>query len=206
MPTVYSTTTSTTPPSVKTVKRVHMRPLAAYAEHPLDVRFETQEEKETVELFLRQHPIVNVTWIILVGIMIFSPTILFPIILSQFPNVFPARYVLVFTLFWYIATFGFTLTNLLRWFFNIYIVTNERVVDIDFKYLLYKHFSEAELSKIQDISFTTSGIMATIFNYGNVLVETAGEQPDIEFEMIPHPQKVVETIRSLADKVKSEHI
>jgi hypothetical protein len=83
-------------------------------------------------------------------------------------------------------------------------VTNERVIDIDFMFLLYKHFSEAELAKIQDISFTTSGITATVFNYGNVLVETAGELPNIEFEMVPHPQKIVETIRTLAENVKGE--
>jgi hypothetical protein len=182
-------------------KPAHMQPLAAYAERPDDVRFETQEEKETVELFLRQHPIVNLPWILLTLVLLISPTFIFPLFIKILPFAIPFRFILVFSVFWYVATFGFVLTNILRWFFNIYIVTNERIVDIDFYYLLYKHFSEAELDKIQDISYTSSGLMATIFNYGNVLVETAAEIPNIDFDKVPHPQKIVETIRNLAENL-----
>jgi hypothetical protein len=213
MPTLYKSPTDNQLPetpvegSVKhQVRLAHMRPLAAYAERPDDVRFETQEDKETVELFLRQHPIVNVPWILLTLVLIITPILIFPFILHLLPFGIPFRFVLIFTAFWYVATFGFALTNLLRWFFNIYIVTNERIVDIDFMFLLYKHFSEAELGKIQDISFTSSGIMATLFNYGDVLVETAGELPNIEFTMVPHPQKIVETIRTLEGGVPSVKI
>jgi uncharacterized membrane protein YdbT with pleckstrin-like domain len=109
-------------------------------------------------------------------------------------------------MFWYLATFGFALASFIGWFFNIYIVTNERIVDIDFLYLLYKKFAEAELAKIQDIHYTSGGIFATIFNYGNVVVETAGEAPNIEFEAIPFPEKVVETIRELTEKTSDESL
>ena len=102
-------------------------------------------------------------------------------------------------LFWYIATFGFILANFLRWFFNIYIVTNERIVDIDFYYLLFKRFSQAELEKIQDISYSTGGIFATVFNYGEVMIETAGEAPNLEFVAVPRPDRVVETIRTITE-------
>ncbi len=165
------------------------------------MRFETQEAEEEVVLFLRQHIIVNVPWVIIAGILLAAPTFIFPIIfvLLHLPLTIPAGYLVIGTLFWYLMTFGFILANFIGWFFNIYIVTNERVVDIDFLYLLYKQFSEAELSKIQDISYTTGGILATIFNYGNVNIETAGEVPNLLFEKIPHPEQVVQTIRSLTE-------
>ena len=107
-------------------------------------------------------------------------------------------------MFWYVAAFGFVLTNLIHWFFNIYIVSNERIVDVDFLYLLYKKFSIAELTKIQDLSYTTSGILAAMFNYGNVYVQTAGEMPNIEFDRVPNPRRVVERIRDLAEEVGQE--
>lgn len=206
MPTLYNSETSASDPKknhhvpVDPV-RSKMRPLTAFAVKPDGVRFETQEAEETVEVFLRQHPIVNVPWIAIAIIMIFAPSFLFPVLLGviKLPFTLPLGYLIIGTIFWYVMTFGFILANFLHWFFNIYIVTNERIVDIDFYYLLYKHFSEAELTKIQDISFTSSGLLATIFNYGNVLVETAGELPSIEFESIPHPQKVVEKIRLLTE-------
>ncbi len=180
----------------------HLGPLTCFSVNPSDVRFETQEEKEKVILFLRQHIIVNVPWIVITIVLLISPTILLPVFfrIVNFTFMPPAGYVVVGTLFWYLATFGFALANFIGWYFNIYIVTNERIVDIDFYYLLYKQFSEAELTKIQDISYNTGGILATLFNYGNVLIETAGETPNIEFDRVPFPEKVVQTIRSLTER------
>ncbi len=178
-----------------------MKPLTAFALNPAGVRFETQEPEETVVLFLRQHIVVNVPWIVITIILILAPTVIFPFfsrIVGLSLNL-PVGYTIVGALFWYVATFGYALANFIGWFFNIYIVTNERVVDIDFYYLLYKEFSQAELTKIQDISYTSGGIIATIFNFGNVAIETAGEAPNLVFEAVPFPERIVETIRSLTE-------
>ncbi len=185
-----------------------MRALTAFALAPKGVRFETQEEEETVELFLRQHPIVNIPWIVVSVVLLISPIVLFPLLLYAIPSSFviPTGYLIVVSAFWYVATFGYILANFLFWFFNIYILTNERIVDIYFYYLLYKRFSEAELVKIQDISFTEGGLLATTFDYGNVEIETAGERPKLVFEKVPHPEKIVETIRSLTQGEKGESI
>ena len=176
-------------------------PLSCFAINPTNVRFETQEENETVVLFLRQHIIVNVPWVIVAIFLILAPTVLFPLLLKLIPAsvTIPGGYFFVGTLYWYVATFGFILAKFLGWFFNIYIVTNERLVDIDFVNLLYKNFSQAELTKVQDISFTARGFFSTIFNYGAVRVETAGESPNLEFDLVPYPEKVVETIRTLIE-------
>lgn len=179
----------------------HMGPLTAFAVNPLGLRFETQEKAEVVILFLRQHFIVNVPWILITMLLVVAPTFIFPklfaVLSLNLP--LPPAYFFVGTVFWYVATFGFAIASFIGWFFNIYIVTNERVVDIDFYYLLYKKFSEAELIKIQDISYTSGGILAALFNFGNVTIETAGEAPNLIFELIPFPEKVVETIRSLTE-------
>ncbi len=179
-----------------------MGPLTAFAEHPDGVKFETQEAKEEVVLFLRQHFIVNVPWIFFTIVLLIAPTVIFPALVQALRLNFtvPTGYIVVATMFWYLATFGFALASFIGWFFNIYIVTDDRIVDIDFFYLLYKQFSEADLTKIQDISYTSGGIFATVFNYGNVAIQTAGEMPNLEFISVPSPEKVVATIRSLVEK------
>lgn len=185
-----------------------MGPLTAFAVNPKDLRFETQEEAEKIILFVRQHFIVNVPWILVTIVLVIAPTVIFPILFRALSlNMsFPASYYVIGTMFWYLATFGFALASFIGWFFNIYIVTNERIVDIDFYYLLYKKFAEAELARIQDIRYTSGGILAAMFNFGNVVVETAGEAPNIDFESIPHPERVVETIRELTEHEEAEHI
>jgi uncharacterized membrane protein YdbT with pleckstrin-like domain len=201
VPTIFN---GSAKPTAKPGNGKLMAPLASYAFQPGGVRFETQEPEEVVEVFLRQHPIVNVPWVVLAAILVAVPTSIIPLVLRNINLMvnIPPGYITVGLVFWYLATFGFILTNFIHWFFNIYIVTNERIVDIDFYYLLYKHFSEAELSKIQDISYTASGILSTVFNYGNITIQTASEIPTLEFEKVPYPEKVVETIRSLTEKIK----
>lgn len=185
-----------------------MSPLTAFAVNPDGVRFETQEAQEVVILFLRQHIIVNLGWVLLAVLLILVPTLLFPFLVNVLGLSLsvPVGYVIVGTLFWYLGTFGFILAKFLGWYFNIYIVTDERVVDIDFYYLLYKRFSQAELNKIQDISYASGGIFATFFNYGNVTIETAGEMPNLEFDKVPYPEKVVETVRNLTEQIKNNNL
>lgn len=180
-------------------------PLTAFAVNPDGVKFETQEAEEVVMLFLRQHIIVNLGWVLLAIVLLLAPTVFIPLFIGALGVSIsvPTGHLIVATLFWYLGTFGFILAKFLGWYFNIYIVTDERVVDIDFYYLLYKRFSQAELNKIQDISYSSGGIFATFFNYGNVTIETAGETPNIEFDKVPYPEKVVETVRNLTEQTKN---
>jgi len=177
-----------------------MSPFTAFAFHPKTLHFETQEKDETVILFLRQHIILLVPWVVLSIVLFFLPTVLFPILLSRLsaPFIIPTGYIIVGTMFWYIATFGFLLTKFIHWYFNIFIVTDQRIVDIDFVNLLYKEFSETQIGKVQDITYNTKGILAAMFNYGNVIIQTAGEIPNFVFESVPHPDKVIDVISDLA--------
>lgn len=194
------------PASITPVARSVMTPLTCFAINPSGVRFETQQDDEMVILFLRQHFIVNIPWIIIGMLLLVAPVVLIPMVLGnlKLPFVIPGGYILVGTLFWYLATLGFLLTSFLRWFFNIYIVTSERIVDIDFIHILFKEFSEARLVNIQDITYNTGGVFESFFNYGNVFIQTAGTQPNFEFLSVPRPDAVVQTVSELVEKVKKE--
>lgn len=182
--------------------RTIMSPLTCFAVSPEGVRFETQEDDEDVILFLRQHPIVLIPPLLLVILLILAPILILPSFFGTLilPFEIPAGYFVIGTAFWYIMTFGVTLTSFLRWFFNIYIVTQRRIIDIDFLHLLYKEFSEARIDKVQDLSFRSGGIFAAFFDYGDVVVQTAGDTPNIDFTGVPMPAKVVETISELISK------
>jgi len=201
MPTLFAAQTKTkgSPPASLLPKH-----LGYYVERPKGLRFETQADDEHVVLFLRQHPVVLVPAVLLAVVMLAAPVFVFPLFFRvvALPFVLPLGHIIVGTLFWYLFTFGVLLSTFLGWFFNIYIVTNRRVVDIDFINLLYKKFSEANLSKIQDITYSSNGIIAAFFNYGTVLIQTAAEIQDIEYDHVPRPDKVVETIRSLIKEEK----
>lgn len=171
----------------------------SFALHPKDIRFETQEESEEIILFLRQHFITLLPSLLLCGLLLFVPPLLFPMIFRSLSQTIglPVGYMVIGFSFWYVAAFGILLMNFIHWFFNIFIVTNRRIIDIDFVHLLYKEFSEAKIERIQDISFQTKGMVATMFDFGNVLIQTAGEHPNFIFESVPKPAKVVDVLSDL---------
>ena len=193
-------------PSSPVKRHTLMTPLTCYAVSPEGVRFETQEEEEEVILFLRQHIITLVPAVLLVAGMLVAPIFVLPFLvrLLNLSAVIPPKYFVVGTVFWYVVTFGVSIMSFLRWYFNIYIVTNKRIVDIDFVHLLYKEFSEARLDKVQDLNFKSGGIFAAFFDFGDVYVETAGEAPNIDFLVVPKPAKVVETISTLLEQTGKE--
>jgi uncharacterized membrane protein YdbT with pleckstrin-like domain len=164
---------------------------------PFRLIFETQEEEEKVVLFLRQHPIVNLSWGILAVLMVLAP-----LVLGYFPflSFLPGNFQLVAILIWYLITSAFVLEKFLSWYFNIYIVTNKRVVDIDFYNLVYKEVSDADIDKVQDVTYTMGGVVRTLFNYGDVLIQTAAEKTEFEFEAVSNPDEVAKTIQSLGNK------
>ncbi len=175
--------------------------LSSFSFYPDHVDFETREKEEKVILLLRQHPIVNLKWIIVVAAMIFVPS------LVKYFGIMDTLYTgieLVVTLAWYLVTMAVALENFLDWYFNVYIVTNLRIVDVDFYNLINKKVSDAYLTKIQDVSYTTFGVWRMLFNYGDVFVQTASEVPEFDFLAVPYPEKVVKILADLTPNVKSQ--
>jgi hypothetical protein len=90
----------------------------------------------------------------------------------------------------------------LNWFFNIHIITNKRVVDMDFDHLLHRNISEAPLRNIEDITYSVSGAIQTVFNFGTVTVQTAAEQRELEFNRVAEPAKIQDLLSDLVSSVR----
>ena len=175
--------------------------LSAFAVLPKDIRFETQEANEEIVIFLRQHVIVNAGWIFASIILALLPTIV-EILLSgtNLLPTLPAGYYVVIPALWYLGLFGYIFVSFLHWYFNIYIVTNERVVDIDWVSLLYKHFASTRLDKVQDVSYKQACILDLFFNFGHVYIQTAGSEQNFEFAAVPKPDLIVRQINELVEE------
>lgn len=172
----------------------HANPFSSYIRRPHHIRFENQTKKEEILLLLRPHMITNVPWMLITIFMVFLPTIFTRVIPTDFV---PANFRFITIVSWYLLTFAFAYEKLLCWLFSVGIVTNERVVDVDFSTILYKDVSEARFDKIQDVSVKTGGFIRSVFNFGDVFIQTAGEIPEIEFEDVPDPARVTKLLDSL---------
>lgn len=169
-------------------------PLAAFAYLPNKVNFVAADSNEKVVLLLRKHPITNIPWILTALLMAIAPLILDTLPLF---DAIPLNIRLIASLFWYLITLAFILEEFLAWFFNVYIVTDERVFDVDFVNLIYREITDANIDQIQDVTTKIGGVIPTIFNYGEVVIQTAAEIPQIEFQAVPRPDTVAQVLREL---------
>lgn len=174
--------------------------LRSFSVCPTDLKFETQEPDEKIILFLRQHPIVNLGWVLLALVMLLAPSF------WEFLPVtwLPLRFQFMTIVGWYLLVLAFVLERFLGWYFNVYIVTDERVVDIDFEGLIYRHLSVTQLNNIEDVTFRQSGPASTMFNFGDVFIQTAAEQREFDFKRVPQPSKVVEILYMLQQEEELE--
>jgi len=175
--------------------------LSAFLARPKVFTFDTRDDEEEIILVLRRHWFTNVHWILLFIFMLLAPALLSFVPLLNF---FPVRYQTVFILFWYMITFAIAFEHFLSWYFNVFIITEERVIDVDFYNMLSKKFSEAKISMIQDVTSTQGGVSQTVFNYGTILIQTAAEIPVIKIELIPNPALVIKVLQQMRGEEEQE--
>lgn len=176
-------------------------PFSSFLVFPKVLKFTEQDDSEKIYLATRPHWITNLSWILITVVMLFIPAF---IKYFTFLDFFNGQYLSAIILFWYLITFAYAFENFLSWYFDLFIITNERVVDIEFNNLLNKHFAEADLSAIQDVSSSVRGVFGTFFNYGSVLIQTASEVNQITFENVANPEKIIKLLKELRDLEEGE--
>ena len=180
-----------------------MFPLASFADHPLGVHFSTQGDGEEIEMFLRRHFITNLPWIISTFLLMIAPPVVVPLLSPYLPIQIPTALSIVLIFFWYLAVLGgLFLTSFINWYFNVYIVTNERIIDVDFVNLLYREISSTRLNLIQDVTVRSGGVIRSIFHYGDVFIQTAGTQLNFDFHAVPEPEFAAHTIEKIMQEAR----
>jgi len=165
--------------------------------------FPSQNANEKVILVLRRHWFVFFKFILLYFLIGLIPVILYIINQSLNLNIFVteishAIFVLVisaFYLFWWLLAFR----QFLDYWLDVWIVTDQRIVNISQKGLFFRTISQLKLFRIQDVTADVRGLLKTILHYGNVYIQTAGTYERFIFEDISHPYRVTRKIMQLAE-------
>jgi len=166
------------------------------------VTFDSQHGDEKVLLVLRAHPVTFFPWLSFAAAAFLAPPF-FNIMLSGFLN-FPE--LLFVNVFFYSALFSYVFINFLLWTYNVGIVTSQRVIDIDYISVLQKEISGSSLDDITDITGKTTGFFRSLFDFGDLSVQTAGIMQNIEFAATPEPDVVVSIISQVSQDHKNSSL
>lgn len=77
---------------------------------------------------------------------------------------------------------------------NVVLITNEKLTQMLYLSIFNRKISQLSIGDVQDVTVTQIGIFARMFNYGTLLVETAGEQANYNFTYTPRPYETAKLI------------
>lgn len=92
-----------------------------------------------------------------------------------------------------IAIFGIVRVVIMR-SLQLFVVTSQRIIDIEQRTLFERHVSDCELVNIRDVRYNMKGVIATIFRVGNVIIDANNFDGHFALIDIPHPAKIKEHI------------
>ena len=158
--------------------------------------FSTQNEDEKIIKIANRHPVTLIRdafGSIILFILSFAAMLIF----FYIPYVLPLAFlVFVFSIIGFFYSY-FT------WSKDKYIITDQRIVDMDQKTLFSKSQKEAFLDKVQDVVSEIKGFWGVIFKYGNVKIQTASET-SLTLDDIANPNMVQKIIFDLIRNNKNK--
>ncbi len=100
----------------------------------------------------------------------------------------------VLAFFFFIATFIGTFIGAYLYKNDVILVTSEKLAQILYKTIFNRKISQLSIGDVQDVTVNQVGIFPRIFNYGTIVIETAGEQNNYQFTYVPNPYKRAKNI------------
>lgn len=150
--------------------------------------FDDQFDNEEVLFVFRKHPVVMRRGLVIASIAILLGTIpaLVKPEMSYFFGGLALGFILAFIVFF---------PSWIAWYYSIFIVTDQRLIQISRKGLFHKTVVDMNLNQIQSMNYQISGIQETLLKFGTIMIQTY--MGDLVIHEVHHPEKVQKTIAGI---------
>lgn len=105
---------------------------------------------------------------------------------------------------YYLFIFLFFLHDFIDYQLDVWVVTDQRIINIEQEGLFNRVVSSQSIERVQDVTSEVKGKVATFLDYGNVYIQTAGEEQRFVFEEVPNPAKIMKIIQDVHDRVEEQ--
>src|SRR5579885_2276145 len=143
--------------------------------------FADQLDDEEVLFVFRKHPIVMRKGLIISMLAILAGTI--PALIkpefSWFFGGLAAGLVLCIILF---------MPSWISWFYSVFIVTDQRLIQITQKGLFHRSVVDLSLAQIQMVNYEIAGLQETLLGFGTIMMQTY--VGDLVIHDVHHPAKI----------------
>jgi len=164
---------------------------------------------ESVIKVLRRDLFILLKKVLFLILLIILPFFFFYLMITIQPSLMSGEIsyplIVLATSAYYLFVWLFGFFSFIDYYLDVWIITNERIIDVEQKGFFSRTISEQRLFRVQDVTSEVNGFFATVLKYGNVHVQTAGAKQRFLFREIPGPEEVRNTIIKLVEKNKKKH-
>lgn len=150
--------------------------------------FEDQFDDEEVLFMFRKHPVVMRKGLVISMLAILLGTVpaLIKPEMSYFFGGLAGGFVLAIILF---------MPSWIAWYYSIFIVTDQRLIQITQKGLFHRSVVDLTLNQIQMVNYQISGLQETLLGFGTIMMQTY--VGDLVIHDVHHPAKIQKKLLKL---------
>lgn len=161
---------------------------------------------EAIVLITRKHWASMIGVIVLIAAMVILPTVLLVIFKFSMPSFLTgwARNVVVLMgsiYFLVVVTVAFF--EWVNFYYDLFIFTEDEIIDIKQNGFFNRYITQISLKNVQDVSAHIKGMWPSLFGYGDVVAETAGDKTQTYvIQSIPNPMDVADKILEIHNQMR----
>ena len=91
----------------------------------------------------------------------------------------------------------------LIWVRTVFIVTDQRIIDLDQQGFFVREATEAQHEQIDEVSYHVKGVIPTIFRYGTLSLHLHGSSADIVVSPVKRPVRLAALVNDVRTESKS---
>lgn len=81
-----------------------------------------------------------------------------------------------------------------RYYLNVWVLTSERIVDVEQRRFFSREVSSVLLNRVQDVTTNVTGVLASFLGIGSIKVQSAGAKNEFRMVGIPNPEEMRDLI------------
>lgn len=91
-----------------------------------------------------------------------------------------------------------------NYYLDVWTLTNKRLIAVDQRGFFFRNTASFRLERLQDITVSINGLLATLLDFGSLSIQTAGEEGKFKIQGLPKPGELKALILGAADPLSAE--
>ena len=168
-----------------------------------------QEPNEKGIMLLRRHWFTFLLTLLLYAVLSILPffvlLVIWPSVVGVVSGTLTWPLFIIILSIYYLSIWTFLFHAFVDFYLDVWVITNERIINIEQKGLFSRVVAEQRLFRVQDVTAEIKGFFPTLLKYGNLYIQTAGQEQRFIFKNVPDPDEIVQIIHESVRFSKQRH-